>query len=89
MHDAMPRIDEIRYNAAEECFEALVTLNTREGAMRIASTYSAPLTAEFEEVSNGLLASALRAEAAPGTMKSRAPSMPFRRYLPHGMPFAA
>lgn len=89
MQNAMPRIDDIRYNAAEECFEALVTLNTREGAMRVASSYPAPLTAEFDEVSKGLLQAALRGRKAPDVMKSRAPELPPRRVLPHGMPFAA
>ncbi|MBN7784344.1 hypothetical protein JYP51_05395 [Ponticoccus gilvus] len=89
MQNGSPRIDEIRYNAAEECFEALVTLNTIEGAMRIASAYPAPVTAEFEEVSNGLLRNALRNRTAPEALRSRAPSTPPRRHLPHSMPFAA
>ena len=49
-----PRIDQVRYNATEQCFEALVTVVTPQGLLRVASQYVAPITTDFEEAARGL-----------------------------------
>ncbi|MBS0125729.1 hypothetical protein [Thetidibacter halocola] len=65
------QIGEIAYNPALECFEALVTFHTAMGRFSVAASYDAPLTAEFDRVSDGLLRDALRNYAQTGTLRSR------------------
>ena len=63
-----PRIDQVRYNAAEQCFEALVTVVTPQGLLRVASQYAAPVTTDFEEAARGLW---MRARLSLGTPERR------------------
>ena len=70
MPDIKTQIGEITYNCAEECFEALVTFHTTYGPHRVASRFEAPLTAEFEELSDGLLQNALASFARPDRLQS-------------------
>ena len=89
MSDMTPRIHDVRYNAAEQCFEALVTLHTPAGRVRVASQFAAPMTTEFEAASRGLLNTALIALSDKDALKSRqmkTPIVPPRRAgtdMPH------
>ncbi|MGP6088463.1 hypothetical protein [Antarctobacter jejuensis] len=71
-----PRIDQVRYNAAEQCFEALVTVVTPQGILRIASQYAAPITTEFEEAARGLWIRARLRLGTPEIMQVRLPDLP-------------
>lgn len=66
-----PRIHDVRYNAVEQCFEALVTLHTPAGRVNVASEFAAPMTADFEAASRGLLNNALIALSDATALKSR------------------
>lgn len=70
MPDIKTQISEITYNCAEECFEALVTFHTSYGPHRVAARCDAPLTAEFEDLSDGLLQDALASFAQPDRLQS-------------------
>ncbi len=93
MSEMTPRIHDVRYNAVTQCFEALVTLHTPQGRVRVASEFSAPLTTDFETASRGLLNKALIALGDPDALKShrrRQPSVPPRRHdMPQDIPHAA
>ncbi|EBA05615.1 hypothetical protein [Sagittula stellata] len=92
MSDMTPRIHDVRYNAAEQCFEALVTLHTPGGRVRVASTFSAPMTTDFEAASRGLLNTALMALGDRAALKSRelrTPIVPPRTAVASHMPHAA
>ena len=81
MSDMTPRIHDVRYNATEQCFEALVTLHTPAGRVHVASQFNAPITTEFEAASRGLLNAALLAMTDQSALKSRemrAPVVPPR-----------
>ncbi|MBV7397445.1 hypothetical protein [Mameliella sediminis] len=69
-----PRIDQVRYNAAEQCFEALVTVVTPQGLLRVASQYAAPVTTDFEEAARGLWMRARLALGTPERMQLREPA---------------
>lgn len=71
-----PRIDQVRYNAAEQCFEALVTVVTPQGLLRVASQYTAPITTEFEEAARGLWMRARLRLGTPEMMQIRLPGLP-------------
>ena len=70
------QIGEIAYNPAFGVFEALVTFHTEAGPQRVAATFNAPLTAEFDHVSRGLLQDALRQRHRPDALKSRFSTAP-------------
>ncbi|WP_121634040.1 hypothetical protein [Tropicibacter alexandrii] len=70
MPDIKTQIGEITYNCAEGCFEALVTFHTTQGPHRVAARCNAPLTAEFDELSDGLLTDALTRFARPDALQS-------------------
>lgn len=93
MCESTSRIEQVRYNAAEQCFEALVTLHTDTGAVRVASRYAAPLSAEYEDVTEKLHEDALRKRDADGALKSRISDAPSHRVAPRHwtdwLPFAA
>jgi hypothetical protein len=80
MSSLTPRIDQVRYNAAEQCFEALVTVITPQGVLRVASQFAAPITTDFEAAAQGLW---MRARMHIGT-----PEVMRLRLLP-GLPQAA
>lgn len=88
-NDVTPRVEQIRYNAAEECYEALVTIADAQGAMRIAASHATAMDAGYDEVEAGLIADALRNRAARSALRSTTPSVPPRRFGPHSVPFAA
>lgn len=81
-----PRIHDVRYNAVDQCFEALVTLHTPGGRVRVAAQFDAPMTTDFEAASRGLLNVALMALSDRTALKSRqmrAPIVPPRRTTGH------
>ncbi len=65
------QIGEIAYNPAREAFEALVSFHTSDAQIRVPASFSAPLTAEFATISNGLFQDALRKRATGGAMQSQ------------------
>ncbi|CUH79940.1 hypothetical protein [Tropicibacter naphthalenivorans] len=71
MPDYKTQIGDVSYNAADECFEALVTFHTDHGPRRVAASYCAPLTASFERVSAGIWNAALDRLDRPEAMQSR------------------
>jgi hypothetical protein len=70
-----PRIDQVRYNAAEQCFEALVTVVTPQGLLRVASQYPAPVTTDFEEAARGLWMRARLSLGTPERLQLRLPAV--------------
>ncbi len=58
MPDLRTDLSEINYNAAEECFQALVTFHEPTGPVRVAADFRAPLNAPDELVRQGLIQSA-------------------------------
>lgn len=70
-----PRIDQVRYNATEQCFEALVTVVTPQGLLRVASQYVAPITTEFEEAARGLWMRARLSLGTPEQLQLREPAV--------------
>ena len=91
MSDMTPRIHDVRYNAVEQCFEALVTLHTPAGRVHVASQFTAPITTDFEAASRGLLNTALMALTDKTALKSRQLRQPIvpRRRSGAEMPHAA
>lgn len=73
------QIGEIAYNPALESFEALVTFHSDLGQVRVAACFDAPLTAEFDEVSDGLLRDALEGVMRSDQLRSRIEAAPARR----------
>ena len=53
-------IGKIIYNPVAERFEALVTFHDAGGPRRVAASFAAPITADFDRVANGLWQDALR-----------------------------
>ncbi|EPX83358.1 hypothetical protein [Salipiger mucosus] len=74
MSDDRSQIGTIRYNAAEERFEALVTLRTETGRTRVPSHFDAPITTGEEIAAQGLLANAQRMRDRPGGLQSHLPA---------------
>ena len=71
------QIGEIAYNPALECFEALVTFHSEFGRFSVAASLDAPLSADFDTVSDGLLRDALDGLSRSGQLRSRlAPARP-------------
>ena len=58
MQSTQSELGPVRYNAAEEAFEAIVTFNTPQGSVRRPAHYPAPLNAPDALVQRGLVAAA-------------------------------
>ncbi len=71
MPDPRTDLSEISYNAAEECFQALVTLHEPTGPVRVAADFRAPLTAPDALVEQGLVQSAYAALYSGDGMTAR------------------
>lgn len=71
MNELKTQIGEVRYNAAEQCFEALVTFHTDAGRVRVVADFPAPITTDFETASRGLWQAALDRLERPGALQSR------------------
>lgn len=76
MSRSKTEIGEVRYNPAEQSFEALVTFHGTTGTRRIPTSFCAPLTAEFDVVSKGLLKAAMARINRSDQMKSRLEKAP-------------
>lgn len=88
MAELKTQISGVRYNAAEEQFEALVTFHGDFGRHSIAATSRAPLTAEFEQITDELLRDALRHLNDPSALQAHVAQAPFRSLSP-SLPHAA
>lgn len=53
-------LSDVIYNAAEQSFEGVVTVTSARGPLRYAASYSAPITTDFEDAAEGLIARAVR-----------------------------
>ena len=71
MNEFKTQIGDVRYNAVDQCFEALVTFYTPSGRVRVAAQFQAPLSTEFSTASQGLWNAALAQLDAPGSLQSR------------------
>lgn len=54
------QFSDVIYNAANQTFEALVTVHDQSGARRYACAISAPIDMEFENAAKGLSTQAMR-----------------------------
>lgn len=54
------QLSDVIYNAANQCFEALVTVDTGETARKYPCAIKAPITMSFDEAAIGLTKQALR-----------------------------
>lgn len=54
------QLSDVIYNAANQSFEALVTVHDASGARSYACAIDAPITMEFEDAARGLSTQALR-----------------------------
>lgn len=71
MSEIKTQIGEIAYNPVLETFEALVTFHSDLGRVSVAASFDAPLSAEFDMVSDGLLRDALMGVTHAGRLRSR------------------
>ncbi|MFW2544115.1 hypothetical protein ACN2XU_15885 [Primorskyibacter sp. 2E107] len=76
MSRSKTEIGEIRYNAVEQCFEALVTFHGTTGTRRVPSSFHAPLDTEFETVGKALLQTAMTRINRPEQIRSRLEKAP-------------
>jgi hypothetical protein len=86
LSDITPRVGQIRYNAAEECYEALVTITEDLRTLRIAASFATAMDAGFDSIEAGLIADARRNHAARAALRSTRPGHPDR---PASVPVAA
>ena len=66
------RISDVIYNAANQSFEATVTLFEGGLPVRYACQVNAPITLSFEDASNRLIAQARRQQKSPAGLRARA-----------------
>ena len=66
------QFSDVIYNAANQTFEALVTVHDQSGARRYACAISAPIDMEFEDAAKGLSTQAMRRHGRRPSVKSRA-----------------
>ncbi|MBE9637625.1 hypothetical protein [Salipiger mangrovisoli] len=79
MTEMRTQIGEMRYNAAEEQFEALVTFHSDAGRVRLASTFKAPVTTPPEVAERVLMSRALGLLDREGTLQARTAPLPSER----------
>ncbi len=60
MHTRPIQLTEVIYNAAERCFEALVTVHDEDSVRRYPCAIRAPITMSYAEAAEGLSRQALR-----------------------------
>ncbi len=65
------RISDVIYNAANQCFEATVTLFESGLPVRYACHVPAPITMSFEDASRRLIAQARRLQKSPIGLRAR------------------
>ncbi|MFD2739767.1 orotidine 5-phosphate decarboxylase [Sulfitobacter aestuarii] len=71
MHTRPVQMTDVTYNAANQCFESLVTLHHGDRPRRYACAIDAPITMSFEDAAAGLHRQALRSAAAETGLQSR------------------
>ena len=76
MADIRTQIGEIAYNPASERFEALVTFHSSLGRLSVAASVAAPLTADFDTVTDGLLRDALTGFSQPQRLRAQVAPVP-------------
>ncbi|SDH86527.1 hypothetical protein [Alloyangia pacifica] len=79
MTEMRTQIGEMRYNAAEEQFEALVTFHSDAGRVRVASTFKAPVTTQPDAAERVLVSRALALLDRPDTLQARTAPLPSER----------
>lgn len=65
------QLADVIYNAANQCFEGLVTVHDKYGSARYACAINAPITMSFEDAAKGLATQARRRHAAKGSLRSK------------------
>jgi len=60
MHTVPLQLSDVIYNAANQSFEALVTVHDASGQQRYACAIDAPIDMEFKDAAQGLTKQALR-----------------------------
>ncbi|WP_226625877.1 hypothetical protein [Alloyangia pacifica] len=79
MTEMRTQIGDMRYNAAEEQFEALVTFHGDAGRVRVASTFRAPVTTQPDAAERVLISRALALLDREGTLQARTAPLPSER----------
>ena len=64
------QMNDVIYNAAEQCFEALVTVHDGECSRKYACSITAPISTSFEDAAAGLRRQAERRHASRGGIYS-------------------
>lgn len=70
-------ISEVIYNAATQCFEALVSVDTGARATKYPCAIEAPISMSFEDATAGLMTQALRRHKKRSGLRSQ-----MRKYAP-------
>ncbi|WP_353473675.1 hypothetical protein PVT71_06425 [Salipiger sp. H15] len=79
MTEMRTQIGDMRYNAAEQQFEALVTFHSDAGRVRVASSFRAPVTTQPDAAERILVSRALALLDREGTLQARTPPLPSER----------
>ncbi len=79
MTEMQTQIGEMRYNAAEEQFEALVTFNSSAGRTRVASSFKAPVTTQPDVAEQVLVSRARALLDRNDALMARTPPLPSER----------
>ena len=64
------QMNDVIYNAAEQCFEALVTVHDGDRSRKYACAINAPMTMSFDQAAKGLTKQAERRHLSRGGMYS-------------------
>lgn len=78
MQNIQPELTDVIYNAAEQAFEAKVTLHDGTDSHSYACAIEAPITMSFEDAAKGLTTQALRKHGAPVGLRSTTRRNPIR-----------
>lgn len=65
------KIDEVVYNAANQCFEAMVSVGTGSKTSKYPCSIEAPINMSFEQASKGLMKQAMRRHQSPTGLHSQ------------------
>ncbi|WP_184565439.1 orotidine 5-phosphate decarboxylase [Sulfitobacter undariae] len=71
MTQPMIQISDVMYNAATQCFEAMVTVETTTRTAKYPCEIEAPITMSFEQAASGLKTQALRRHKSRNGMYSQ------------------
>lgn len=71
MHIQPIQLTDVIYNAATQCFEALVSVHDKTGARNYPCAIAAPITMSFDDAAQGLSTQALRRHAGSKGIYSR------------------